>query len=98
MPGLIRHPVCFWIPAFAGMTTVGYLPAGLIETVTTAINIMQDRITRINHAVTPPDVLIRPHLGELKMLDFDQVDHTIEEGYTKAKAKIDDIKSMLETE
>ena len=70
----------------------------IIETVTTAINIMQDRITRINHAVTPPDVLIRPHLGELKMLDFDQVDHTIEEGYTKAKAKIDDIKSMLETE
>ena len=70
----------------------------IIETVTTSINIMQDRITRINHAVTPPDVLIRPHLGELKMLDFDQVDHTIEEGYSKAKAKIDDIKSMLETE
>ena len=30
MPDLIRHPVSFWIPAFAGMTTVGYLPAGLI--------------------------------------------------------------------
>ncbi|MDA9762032.1 patatin-like phospholipase family protein [Desulfobacterales bacterium] len=70
----------------------------IIETVTTSVNIMQDRITRINHAVTPPDILIRPHLGELKMLDFDQVEHTIEEGYTKAKEKIDDIRIMLETE
>ncbi len=68
----------------------------IIETVTTSINIMQDRITRINLAVNPPDVLIQPHLGELKMLDFDQVEHTIEEGYIKAKEKIDDILEMLD--
>jgi hypothetical protein len=30
MPDLIRHPVFIWIPAFAGMTTMGYLIAGLI--------------------------------------------------------------------
>jgi hypothetical protein len=30
MPDLIRHPVSFWIPASAGITTVEYLPAGLI--------------------------------------------------------------------
>ncbi len=69
----------------------------IIETVTTSINIMQDRITRVNLAVTPPDVLIQPHLGDLKMLDFDQVEHTIEEGYTKAKEKIEDIRILLET-
>jgi NTE family protein len=68
----------------------------IIETVTTSINIMQDRITRINLAVNPPDVLIQPHLGELKMLDFDQVEHTIEEGYIRAKEKIDDILKWLE--
>jgi NTE family protein len=68
----------------------------IIETVTTSINIMQDRITRINLAVTPPDVLIPPHLGELKLLDFDQVEHTIEEGYSRAKEKIEDIMIMLE--
>ena len=64
--------------------------------VATSIAIMQDRINRINLAVTPPDVLIRPHLGELKMLDFDQVEHVIEEGYTKAKEKIGDIRAMIE--
>jgi len=31
MPDMIRHPVFFWIPAFAGMTTVGYLTAGVIS-------------------------------------------------------------------
>lgn len=70
----------------------------IIETVTTSFNIMQDRITRINLAVTPPDVLVQPHLGELKMLDFDQVEHTIEEGYIRAKEKIEDIMIMLEPE
>ena len=69
----------------------------IIETVTTSINIMQDRISRVNLAVTPPDGLIQPHLGDLKMLDFDQVEHTIEEGYAKAKEKIEDIRTMLET-
>ena len=68
----------------------------IIDTVTTSFNIMQDRITRINLAVTPPNVLIQPHLGELKMLDFDQVEHTIEEGYIRTKEKIEDIMIMLE--
>ena len=30
MPGLIRHPVPAWIPAFAGMTTLMYLIVGVI--------------------------------------------------------------------
>jgi hypothetical protein len=31
MPELIRHPVFFWIQAFAGMTSLRYLIAGLIN-------------------------------------------------------------------
>ena len=57
---------------------------------------MQERITRINLAVEPPEVLIQPHLGQLKMMDFDQVEHTIEEGYARVKEKIKDIKALLE--
>ncbi len=68
----------------------------IIETVMTSINIMQERITRINLAVEPPDILIQPHLGQLKMMDFDQVEHTIEEGYTGVKDKIEVIKALLE--
>jgi NTE family protein len=68
----------------------------IIETVMTSIYIMQERITRINLAVEPPDVLIQPRLGQLKMMDFDQVEHTIEEGYAGVKDKIEEIKALLE--
>jgi hypothetical protein len=30
MPDVIRHPVFFWMPAFAGMTSLSYLTAGVI--------------------------------------------------------------------
>jgi len=67
----------------------------IIDTVMTAINIMQERITRINLAVEPPDILIQPRLGELKMMDFDQVEHVIEEGYIGVMERIEDIKALL---
>jgi NTE family protein len=69
----------------------------IIETVMTSINILQERITRINLAVEPPDVLIQPRLGALKMMDFDQVEQAIEEGYIGVMEKMEDIKSLLET-
>jgi NTE family protein len=68
----------------------------IIETVTTSIGIMQERITRINLAVEPPDVLLQPRLGGLKMLDFDHVEQSIEEGYLAARRKIHDVKNLLE--
>jgi NTE family protein len=68
----------------------------IIETVTTSIGIMQERITRINLAVDPPDILIQPRLNELKMMDFDQVEHVIHEGYLAVMEKIEDIKMLLE--
>ncbi len=63
-----------------------------------SIDMMQDRITRVNFAVNPPDILIKPRLGDLKMLDYDQVEHAIEEGYIATQSKIDDIKMLLTTE
>ncbi|MGB2689734.1 MAG: hypothetical protein WBC36_12195 [Desulfobacterales bacterium] len=39
----------------------------IMETLTISNGIMQERITRINLAVDPPDILIEPHLGELKL-------------------------------
>lgn len=68
----------------------------IMETVTTSIGIMQERITRINLAVEPPDILIRPRLGELRMMDFDHVEHAIEEGYVGVKEKIEDIRALLD--
>jgi len=68
----------------------------IMETVTTSIGIMQERMTRINLAVEPPDILIQPRLGELKMMDFDHVEHAIEEGYSGVKRQMEDIRTLLE--
>lgn len=68
----------------------------IIETVMTSVGIMQERITRTNLAVEQPDILIQPRLGELKMMNFDQVEHTIQEGYAGAKEKMQDIITLLD--
>jgi NTE family protein len=67
----------------------------IMETVSSAIGIMQERITRINLAVEPPDILVQPRLGEMSMMDFGQVDKAIEEGYEGVKDHLEDIKMML---
>lgn len=68
----------------------------IIETVMTSVSIMQERITRINLAVDQPDILIQPRLGELKMMNFDQVEHTIKEGYLGLREKLEDIQILLD--
>lgn len=67
----------------------------IIETVMTSIGIMQERITRINLAVDRPNILITPRLGELKMMNFDQVNHAIEEGYIGVQERLEDIHNLL---
>ncbi len=70
---------------------------GTRQVINSAIQLMQERITRVNFAVNPPDILITPRLGDLKMLDYDQVEHAIEEGYIATRNKISDIKMLMET-
>jgi NTE family protein len=67
----------------------------IIETVMTSISIMQERITRTNLAVDRPDILIQPRLGELKMMNFDQVAHAINEGYIGVQEQLEDIHTLL---
>jgi len=67
----------------------------IMETIATSIGIMQERITRINLAVDPPDILIKPRLGELKIMDFDHVEHAIDAGYSGIKEQMEDIKALL---
>jgi NTE family protein len=54
---------------------------GLFEVMASAINIMQDRITKSRMAGDPPDVLISPRLGKLGLLEFDRAEEAIAEGY-----------------
>ncbi len=54
---------------------------GLFEVMTTAINIMQDRITRSRMAGDPPDLLLSPRLSRIGLLEYARGAEAIEEGY-----------------
>jgi NTE family protein len=73
-------------------------PPGTWQVINASIQIMQDRITRANLAVNPPNILITPRLGDLKLLGYDQVEHAIEEGYIATQNKVNDIRMMLDAQ
>ncbi|MDW7711510.1 MAG: patatin-like phospholipase family protein [Deferrisomatales bacterium] len=53
---------------------------GLLDVVTGAVTIMQERITRSRMGGDPPDVLLEPRLGGIGPLEFDRAQEAIEEG------------------
>ncbi len=53
---------------------------GTLNVVLSAINVMQDRITRSRMAGEPADVLLRPQLGGISFLDFTQAPLAVAEG------------------
>ncbi|MFQ6609510.1 MAG: patatin-like phospholipase family protein [Fidelibacterota bacterium] len=67
----------------------------IMEVMGTSLNIMQEKITRINLAMDPPDILIQPELADLNLFDFTQAERSISEGYDKTIAKMESIKMLL---
>ncbi len=54
---------------------------GMIEVMYTAINIMQDQISRSRMVGDPPDLLISPRLGDFHLMEFHRAAEAIEVGY-----------------
>jgi NTE family protein len=71
---------------------------GTWQVINASIQIMQDRITRVNLAVNPLNILITPRLGDLKLLGYDQVEHAIAEGYIATQHKVNDIRMLLDAQ
>ena len=70
-----------WISFFHGeRPTAQTAPPGLFDVTATAINIMQDRITRSRMAGDPPDGQIAPRLGQIGLMEFHRAQEAIEEG------------------
>ncbi len=69
---------------------------GLFEVMASAINIMQDRITKSRMAGDPPDVLLSPRLGKLGLLEFDRASEAIAEGYDSVRRMLPALHQMLE--
>jgi len=69
---------------------------GVFEVMASAINIMQDRITRARMAGDPPDITLSPLLSKIGLLEFDRAGQAIEEGMECAnsmRSRIEDLVS-----
>jgi len=62
---------------------------GMFESMSNAIDIMQDRITKSRLAGDPPDILISPHLADMGLLEFDRSSEAIREGEMAVKRAVD---------
>jgi len=53
---------------------------GLLEVMSSAVGIMQDRITRSRFALDPADLVLRPDLGGFQLMDFHRAREAIDIG------------------
>jgi NTE family protein len=65
---------------------------GLFEVMTSAVNIMQDRITRSRLAIDPADLVLRPDLTRFQLMDFHRGREAIDVGH----ALVDQVAAQLE--
>ena len=60
----------------------------IFEVLINSIYIMETRITATGMQIYPPDLLIRPRLGHIRLLEFHRAHEAIAGGYQEAKAQI----------
>lgn len=77
LPGGVRTQLA---PLAASLLQPSPATPGYFEVLANAINIMQDHISRTRMAGEPPHVLLRPQLGEMRWMDFQQAGPAIAEG------------------
>ncbi|MCO7226461.1 patatin-like phospholipase family protein [Pleionea sp. CnH1-48] len=67
---------------------------GIMEVISTTIDVMQDRITRSRLAGDPPDALINPRLSHIGFLETDRTAEIIEEGENSVIRNIDQLQDF----
>jgi NTE family protein len=65
---------------------------GLFEVMSSAVNIMQDRITRSRLALDPADLVLHPDLTEFQLMDF----HRAREAIAAGRAYVEQSAALLE--
>ncbi len=68
---------------------------GYFDVTTSALNIMQDHITRSRLAGNPPHIMITPRLGDIGMLELNRAGEAIEEGRASVRRALSQIQTYL---
>ena len=62
----------------------------------TSVKIMQDAITRQRLLTDPPDVLVKPKLAHIGLMEFNRADEAIEEGKRAMDLQLPMLRDMLD--
>ncbi|NMP31162.1 patatin-like phospholipase RssA [Thalassotalea sp. M1531] len=73
-------------------------PPSLINCMSNALDIMQDRVTRSRLAGDPPDILLSPKLGHIGIMEFHRAQEAIEIGRASVMRVAEQIKYQLNLE
>lgn len=68
----------------------------IFDVMTTAVNIMEARITAARLAFEPADLLIQPDMSPIRFLEFHRAQEAIEAGYAAAKERLGELEILLE--
>lgn len=68
---------------------------GMVEVLLGSLHIMQVQITESRLLIERPEVLIRPPLGSVRLLEFDRAEEVITIGYRSAVASLRESANML---
>ncbi len=68
----------------------------LFDVMTTSVKIMQDAITRQRLIADPPDILVRPKLADIGLMEFNRADESIEEGKKAMDLLLPVLRDMLD--
>jgi NTE family protein len=68
----------------------------LFGVMVSALNIVQDRLTRSRLAGEPPDVHVKPHIGHIGLLEFEKARELILAGEAAAERSMPKIKTAIE--
>lgn len=61
----------------------------IFEVLFTSISILEQQVTAMRLAVDPPDLLIQPALGHIRLLEFNKAEEGIRAGYEEAMTQLD---------
>jgi len=67
----------------------------LFGVMVSALNIMQDRLTRSRLAGDPPDIHIKPHIGHIGLLEFEKADELIKLGEEAVEENLENIQAAM---
>jgi len=68
---------------------------GLFDVLGNSIRIMEKQITEVRLAHEPPDVLVRPHVGQVSFMEFQAARECIEEGEDAMRRLLPELRQKL---